>query len=161
MKLYEIPKAIEQATNMIDEDGVITEEWLALLDNAENTLTEKADNIWIILQEKDNKIDAIKKEIERLNNRKKKEEKQKEQLKDYLSKNIFDLSPDWIQWERFKFSFRKSESVEIEDMENIPKSFIDVKVTEVVNKKSIKEAIKEWIKVKGTKIETKYNLQIN
>lgn len=160
MKLYEVPKAIEEATNMIDEDGCISEEWLALLNTAETTLTEKADSIWVILQEKDNKIDSIKKEIDRLTKWKKREERQKEQLKNYLSKNILDFSSDWIQWDIFKFSFLESKSVKIIDGLNIPKKYINKKTVESIDKNTIKELLINWEKIKGAELEIKNNLQI-
>ena len=160
MKLYEINKVISQVAEMTDEDGCITEEWLALLNTAELTLTEKADNIWVLLQEKDNTIDNLKKEIERLSNWIKKETKQKEQLKDYLAFHIKELSPEGIQGEKFRFSFRKSESIEIINEEEIDNQFKKEKTTISVDKTAIKTAIKNWLEVKGAELKVNSNLQI-
>jgi len=45
LKLYEIPSAMEQILNEVDEDGVLTENALANLDKIELSLQEKSTGI--------------------------------------------------------------------------------------------------------------------
>jgi len=45
LKLYEIPSAMEQILNEVDEDGVLTENALVNLDKIELSLQEKSSGI--------------------------------------------------------------------------------------------------------------------
>lgn len=160
MNLYEISKDIKQASEMVDEDWVITEEWLTLYDQSDLSLKDKAQNIAFVIQELWNKKDAIKKEAERLNWLLKSINKNEEKLKDYLSSNLQELSITKLETELFKMSFRKSESIEITDEESIDKQFIKEKITTTIDKTAIKKAIKDWLDVKGAELKVNSNLQI-
>jgi hypothetical protein len=64
---------------------------------------------------------------------------------------------------RCAVSFRKSESVELEeglDIDRIPAEFLSVKTTYSPNKTAIKEAIKEGREINGCKLVEKFNAQI-
>jgi len=160
MNLYEISQDIKQASEMLDEDWVLTEEWLALLDQSELSLKDKAQNIAFVNQELSNKKDAIKKEVERLNWLLKSINKNEEKLKGYLSSNLQELWITKLETELFKISFRKSESIEITDEESIDKQFIKEKISTTIDKTAIKKAIKDWLEVKGAELKTNNNLQI-
>jgi len=59
----------------------------------------------------------------------------------------------------FKLSFRKSESVKIDNEELIPNIYVREELVSTVNKKELKQALKNG-EVPGCHIETKQNLQI-
>ena len=59
-----------------------------------------------------------------------------------------------------KINFRKSESVEVDDVNQLPAAFKVVKVTEQADKAAIKAAIKDGVDIAGCRIETHRNLQI-
>ena len=67
---------------------------------------------------------------------------------------------DSIKTDLATFSLRKSESTDIENIEQISQEFITVKQTFVPDKTAIKKAIKEGREVAGAKVVTNYNLQI-
>lgn len=160
MNLYEISQDIKQASEMLDEDWVLTEEWLALLDQSELSLKDKAQNIAFVNQELLNKKDAIKKEAERLNWLLKSINENEEKLKNYLSNSLQELWIAKLETDLFKISFRKSESIEITDEESIDKQFIKEKISTTIDKTAIKKAIKDWLEVKGAELKTNNNLQI-
>lgn len=60
-----------------------------------------------------------------------------------------------------KFGSRKSTSVEVEDVNSLPKEFKIIKETEQADKKKIKEALKNGEKIKGCSIKENINLKIN
>ncbi len=60
-----------------------------------------------------------------------------------------------------KFGTRKSSSVQVEDVNSLPKEFKVVKVTEQADKKAIKEALKNGEEIKGCAIVEGINLKIN
>lgn len=60
-----------------------------------------------------------------------------------------------------KFGTRKSSSVEVEDVNELPKQYKTVKVTEQADKIAIKKALVNGDKIPGCKIVEKKNLKIN
>ena len=59
-----------------------------------------------------------------------------------------------------KVSFRKSESVNIVDIDALPKEYITVKTTEMPDKTAIKRALKEGTDIAGAELVINQNLQI-
>jgi hypothetical protein len=59
-----------------------------------------------------------------------------------------------------KINFRKSETVEVEDVNLLPSLYKVVKVTEQADKVAIKSALKDGIFISGCRIKTHTNLQI-
>ena len=60
-----------------------------------------------------------------------------------------------------KFGTRKSTSVQVEDVNSLPKEFKVVKLTEQADKKAIKEALKSGEVIEGCEIVENLNLKIN
>jgi len=160
LKLYEIPSAMEQILNEVDEDGVLTENALANLDKIELSLQEKSTGIWMIMTKLEwfeNTIDA---EIKRLQDLKKSYKANRENLKQYLWYNLQKLWKEKLETELFKFSFRKSESVKITDETIIPDEFFKEKTVKTLDKARVKQVLKEWNFMSGAELEIKNNLQI-
>lgn len=59
-----------------------------------------------------------------------------------------------------KISYRKSESVVIDDETLLSDEYMRVKTTKEPDKIAIKERLKKWVIVEGVRIEVKQNLQI-
>jgi len=160
LKLYEIPSAMEQILNEVDEDGVLTENALVNLDKIELSLQEKSSGIWMIMTKLEwfeNTIDA---EIKRLQDLKKSYKANRENLKQYLWYNLQKLWKEKLETELFKFSFRKSESVKITDETIIPDEFFKEKTVKTLDKARVKQVLKEWNFMSGAELEIKNNLQI-
>ena len=162
--------------NVNDETGEIVEteeEFIELYNSIQVDLNTKLDNTNCLQKMIDGEIDVIDKEIKRLTAEKKARERKKEWLKnrvDYFVKRQFTDEKGNIDEEGIhkykldlphsKISYRKSDSVEVTDFENLPEEYIKTKIEKNPDKVAIKNAIKDGKEIKGAKIVTNYNIQI-
>jgi hypothetical protein len=102
--------------------------------------------------------DGIKKEKESFDKRMKSNENKIKSSKLYLGKIIgFGNKYEDVN---NKISWRKSESVEIINFEQLEDAYINHKQTWTPDKNAIKEDLKKGIKVKGAVLKEKNNIQI-
>ena len=87
-------------------------------------------------------MDSIDSEVARLSSLKSGKSNTKDRLKNYISYNLTQEGIQKMETDLFKFSFRKSESVEVIDQEAIPQDYMKEKVTLSVDRASLKRAIK-------------------
>lgn len=127
------------------------------LDELQPKLEDKVQNIWLLLQDWDWNIEKIKTEIERLKKMKEVIENKSERLKDYVKDNLIKLWMEKVETPLIKASLRKSESLEIIDITQIPSKYITLEPK--VNKIDIKKDLKEWKEINW--VELKNNLSIN
>lgn len=166
MKLYEITADYSALLEAI-EAGEIPEE--AINDTLESVtaiLEDKVDNIACYIKNLTAFVAEIKAEEQALAERRRSKEKQIERMKAYLSEALLRVGRDKVETARNKVSFRKSQSVFVEN----ETAFIEwAKVNAAnyltykeptINKTAIKTAIAEGIPVIGASVETKQNIQI-
>lgn len=166
MKLYEIAADYENLLIAI-ENGEIPEEAIAdTLESIEALLDDKADNIACLLKNIDADITAIKAEETALSERRKAKEREYDRIKSYLAETLLKAGKTKIETARNKITFRKSESVVIENEAAFIEwarynhdEFLTYKEP-TVNKTAIKSALKTDEKIDGVHIEVKENLQI-
>ena len=160
----------------VDEDGVIIEteeEFDALYDSIQLDLHTKLDNTNCLQKMIDGEISVIDKEIKRLQAEKKAREAKREWLKnrvDYFFVRQFIDENGNIDFEGIhkyklvlphsKISYRKSDSVEVTDIDKLPEEYIKTKIEKNPDKVAIKNAIKSGEEINGAKIVTNYNIQI-
>ena len=159
--LYEIEKEyIMLADQIIDAGGEVTEELGLALSINQDELQAKGRGYGFIIRGLESDIDIIDAEIKRLQSFKSSRNKAIERLKGSLSDamQLFDI--DKIETPTLKISFRKSESVFIENPELLDKNYVTVVRTESPNKVAIKDAIKRGETVVGAVIVSNLNLQI-
>jgi hypothetical protein len=65
-----------------------------------------------------------------------------------------------IETPLIKLSFRKSESVEVDDINSLPAMYKTIKLTETPDKKLIKDSLKLGKEIPGCKLVENNNLQI-
>lgn len=166
MKLYEIANEYRNFLEAV-ENGEIPEEAINdTLESIELELEDKADNIACLIKNITAEVEAIKAEETKLAERRKAKEKRVDDLKRYLTMALLDSGCTNIETARNKISFRKSESVAIDDEAEFINWAIhneDAYLTfkdPTINKTAIKEALKKGIELKGVHIESKQNLQI-
>ena len=161
MNIYNIQSEYQQLVNqLIENGGEITPELeLALQINKDN-FHSKSENYGYITKQFDAEMDIIDNEIKRLQQAKKSREKTIERLKATieLAMNTFDI--DKIETPLIKISFRKSESIEVSDVNELPNEFKVIKLTESADKLKIKDALKSGMLIEGCSIKTNRNLQI-
>jgi hypothetical protein len=148
------------AEELIENGGELTpllEEQLAI---TEEQLQNKSVAYSFVIKQMDADVDIIDAEIKRLQNLKKQREKASEYLKDRIKHAMDTFQIDEIKTPLVKINFRKSESVEVEDVNALPSLYKVVKVTEQADKAAIKAALKDGVEVAGCSIATHRNLQI-
>jgi hypothetical protein len=157
--LYHISKEALDLAEML-EVGELTPELEQRLTINQNELQEKAINYGYVIKDADGNITAIDNEIERLNALKKSEERKRNILKERISSAMQFYGIEKVETSTLKLSFRRSESVEIVSVEQLPDDYMIKKVTVSPDKSKIKEDIKKGKEVPGAVINENLNLQI-
>ena len=155
MKMYEITELQKELER--EEDAEIKQDLQELI---AVELKNKSNNIVYVIKNLEGNNAAIDAEIERLQALKKRNSSNIEKIKSNVLFFMQENNIDTIKSDLATFSKRKSESTDIENIEQIPQEFITVKQTFVPDKAAIKKAIKEGKEVAGAKVITNYNLQI-
>lgn len=166
MKLYEIAAEYKSFLESV-EAGEIPEEAINdTLESIQSLLEDKADNIACMIKNTTAEVEAIKAEEDRLAERRKVKEKQIERMKAYLSEILIKNGVDKIETARNKITFRKSESVTVDNEAEFIEwavhnndEFLTYK-SPTINKTAIKKAIANGVEVEGARIESKQNMQI-
>lgn len=149
IELSEMLKTAEEE----DYEAIIT-----TLDDIKDCIQGKTEAICNILQDKKASVDKYKGEIQRMTKRKQTLENQIGWLRDYLMRELNAANIKSLEAGTFNVSFRTSESVEIIDMEHLPKELI--KVEEKPMKKEIKDLLKAGIPVAGASLVAKESITI-
>src|SRR5574344_1058676 len=155
MKLYEITELQKELEK--EEDAEIKQDLQELI---AVELKNKSNNIVYVIKNLEGNNAAIDAEIERLQSLKKRNSSNIDKIKSNILWFMQQNNIDSIKTDLATFSLRKSESTDIENIEQIPQEFITVKQTFVPDKTAIKKAIKEGREVAGAKIIENYNLTI-
>ena len=159
-----------------DETGEIVEteeEFNELYNSIQLDLQTKLDNTNCLQKMIDGELEVIDKEIKRLTAEKKARERKKEWLKnrvdtfvvrqftdEYGNVDVDGLHKYKLELPHSKISYRKSDSVEVTDIDKLPEEYIKTKIEKNPDKVAIKNAIKDGKEIKGATIVTNYNIQI-
>lgn len=159
--LYQIEQEYMMlADSIISNGGELTPELETALEINREQLEAKGRGYGFVIKDVESELDAIENEIKRLQSLKQSRNKAIDLLKEKLSNAMQLFEVFEIKTPTLKINFRKSESVEIEDLSLLDKKFMVVKTTEQPDKMAIKEAIKQGESVQGATISINYNLQI-
>lgn len=158
-----------------EADGELTDELAEALKLNEEQLMRKGVNYHYIINLIDSEVDAIAREIKRLQELKKAKERRSDQLKEQLMRGLLlfghnvgtEDKPLWkLELKHndtiVQLSTRRSESVTIESEDDIPAEFWRrPPVPELeVDKTKISKALKEGIEVPGASLTSKFSLVI-
>lgn len=163
LSLYEIDKAV---FTVLDDGLVVDEETGEIvfdadkLDALETKRNTKLEAVALYIKSLEAEAAAMKAEEKALAERRAVREKEAERLRRYLSDSMQALGDTKLETARVALSFRKSESVVIEDQAALPVEFLKVKMTETPDKTAIKKAIKSGATVEGAALVENKNLQI-
>lgn len=164
MKLYALANDYIALMQAIDNDELPEECITDTLEAITGEIEIKADNIACMLKNIEAEVKAIKEEEANLATRRKTKEKAYERLKEYLSATLQSLSIDKVETARNKITFRKSESVEIDDtfIEWAQKNREDLLKysAPTANKTEIKNLLKGGAELQGAQLISKSNIQI-
>lgn len=154
--LYDIDKAIAEFEFDIDES---TGEVLNFdeLDNLKMAREQKCENIALYYKNVVAEAEMVKAEAKNLTERQKRLENKAESLKKYLA---YALGGEKFSTPKVVVSYRKSESVKIDDDYAIPDKWCELSVLKKPNKKLIKEALKKGEHIAGAELVEKNNINI-
>lgn len=161
LTIYQIEKNyIQLAEELIDNGGELTPELSEALAITEEQLQNKAVAYSFVIKEMDGEVEIIENEIKRLQAMKKARENASERLKSNIKQAMQLFNIEEIKTPLVKINFRKSESVEVENVNSLPMAYKTIKVVETADKVAIKEAIKNGADIIGCRIVDNKNLQI-
>lgn len=165
MKLYELANDYVALMQAIENEELPEEAIADTLEAITGEIEDKADGIACVLKSLDAEIFAIKAEEHNLAERRKAKENAKERIKQYLADTLLGLGIDKVETARNKITFRKSESVEVDDdtfFEWACKngSHLLTYTAPKPNKTEIKKALKAGEEIEGARIVSGQNIQI-
>lgn len=116
----------------------------AALENIDDEIETKADNIAKVLRDFDGDIEALKSEEERLAKKRKAIENRQKYLKEYLQNAMLVLDKRKFKTDLFSFNIQKNApSLKILDESKIPEDYY--KIEKKLNKNDLKEAVKNGL----------------
>ena len=161
LSLYNIEQNyLNLVENLIENGGELTPELETELAITKQDLQNKGVCYGFIVKELEGNIDLIDLEIKRLNALKKPLVNSIDRLKNNLSQAMQMFEVTELKTPLLKINFRKSESVEIADLNLLDSNYIKVVTTKTADKVAIKDAIKNGENVQGAVLVTNQNLQI-
>ena len=159
MTLYNITTEIKNLTLQLEE-GELTPELEQALVITQDQLQAKAIDYCYVIKNLEADSEAIDNEIKRLKAMKEAKDNTIDRLKEAVRNAMLASGIDKIESSLFKLSLRRSEAVEVVNIDQLPESLTTVKKTVSADKLKIKEAIKAGQNVEGANLIENYNLQI-
>ena len=158
--LYNITINYNELMNEIEaNEGVLTDEQINALEITEKELQSKSIAYLEVIKHKEARNTLIDDEIKRLQAMKKVNNNITSRLKDNLLNAVKTFGG--FEVGLTKFGTRKSQSIEVEDINSLPKEYKTVKITETANKTELKAAIKRGESIEGVELVDNLNLKIN
>ena len=159
--LYKInEKMLTLLSDIEANEGELTDEVVNQLEITNDELQTKSESYLAVIKNRESLNTQIDEEVKRLQAMKKANNNLVLRLKNSLlnAVNIFGEFEVGL----IKFGLRKSTTVEVTGIVNeLPKEFKTVKVTEQPNKAEIKKSLQRGEQIEGCALITNYNLKIN
>lgn len=159
MNLYKLTQEASYLASLLEEGELTTELEQSLVIN-QNQLQEKAINYVKVIKNLEADSDAIDSEIKRLKAMKEAKDGAIDRMKEAVRNAMLVSGVDKIESSLFKLSLRRSESVEVVNIDQLPEMLTTVKKTVSADKVKIKEAIKSGLTVEGAVLTENFSLQI-
>jgi hypothetical protein len=164
--LYELDQALKLAMDQVFENidpetGEITDQIdFTVIDQLNGDRNKKLEGIGCYIKNLTAEIDAIKSEIATLSKRASNKKRKIEHLKKYVTESLNLVGQNKFETAKVAYSFRKSKSVNVINIDNIPDEYVRLKTEKVPDKTAIKKAIISGETIPGASIETSMNLQV-
>ena len=159
MNLYTLTTEAQMIASLLETEE-LTPELESMLIINQQELSDKSMNYAKVIRNKEADSDAIDNEIKRLKAMKESNDRVIDRMKDAVRNAMLASGIDKIESSLFKLSLRRSEAVEVVNIDQLPESLTVVKKMESADKVKIKEAIKNGILVEGAVIVENFNLTI-
>lgn len=169
LKLYEIAGLYNSFMDAVDNGEIEDMDAIAdTLDGIQQEFDAKVENIALLYKTLTAEAEAIDNEAKALAARARYKKNVCDRLKSYVSANLQAIGQSKFETSKCKLSFRKSESLEIDDpdalrtslCENGGKEMFTEETTYKFDKAAIKGAIKDGAAFVGCHVATNNNLQI-
>ena len=165
MKLYELANDYIALLLAMDEEDIPEEALADTLEAIKGDVEVKADNIACMLKNLLAESEAIRAEEIRLAERRRAKERAYDRLKQYLADILQRMDISKVETARNKITFRKSESVELNEEAFIAwasenRDDLLTFAAPKANKTEIKRALKEGAEIVGAQLVTKQNINI-
>lgn len=155
MNLYELDKQIEEIiANADPETGEID---MDALDRVKMERENFLEQIALSIKNDEAEEEMYDREEKNVHEKKIRARNRKERTKAYL-KQILD--GEKIKTARVTVSYRKSESVEVDDVFNLPDIYVRRKTVEEADKVKLKEALKSGEKIDGARLVENMNMSV-
>lgn len=142
------------------EEGELTPEIESQLVIAQSELQEKAINYGYAVKSLEDDVTAINEEIKRLQAIKTSKANAIDRMKEAVSNAMQLHGIEKVESPTLNLSFRKSEAIEVDNIDQLSDDLKAVKTTVSADKTIIKQAIKDGKEVQGARLVINYNLQI-
>ena len=159
MNLYQLTTQAKEIALLLEEGEFTPEVEQALVINQEQ-LQEKALNYTHVIKNFEADSQAIDNEIKRLKAMKEAKDNAIDRMKEAVRNAMLASGIDKIESSLFKLSLRRSESVEVVNIDQLPDFCKEVKTTVSAHKLNIKQAIKSGLTVEGAVLVENFSLQI-
>ena len=159
MNLYKLTQEASYLASLLEEGELTTELEQALVIN-QNELQDKAINYVKVIKNLEADSDAIDSEIKRLKAMKEAKDNAIDRMKEAVRNAMLVSGIDKIESSLFKLFLRRSESVEVVNIDQLPEMLTTVKKMVSADKVKIKEAIKSGLTVEGAVLTENFSLQI-
>ena len=161
MNIFKIQSEYQQiVTQLIENGGELTPELELAMQITKDNFHSKSESYGYCIREINYNKEIIEKEIERLQKLNRSCNKTIDRLKDNIELAMTTFEVDKIETPLIKISFRKSESVEVENVNKLPNEYKVIKLTETADKLKIKDVIKAGETIEGCYLKTNRNIQI-
>ena len=164
MKLYELTSKRQELLDLIaamdSEDLELSDAVGDTLEALDEAIQDKAEAVASFIFSLQADSAALKQEEQRLAERRRLNDAKVERMKTYLVDALDDAGVDKVKSSRFTIGFRKSQAVDVLDLDTLPESLKRTKTIVEADKTAIKEALKQGLDVPGAVLVDNRNLSI-
>lgn len=163
MKAYEIVNGMIDTLDIFlesDQNESDKENYQYIMEFLKEELENKSNNIIKYIRNVSLEVEVLSQEEDRLEKLRKQKEMKINNLKKYLTNILINLDKNKVETDLGNLGIRKSVSVAIDNLELIPKKYIQKKVELVPDKRALSEILKQGKSIKGVHLESKYTLQL-
>lgn len=162
MKLYELTSKRQELLDLIaamdSEDLELSDAVGDTLEALDEAIQDKAEAVASFIFSLQADSAALKQEEQRLAERRRLNDAKVERMKTYLADMLQEADIDKVQGLKYTIGFRKSEKVQVSDVDALPERFLRVK--REPNLTALKEALKAGQAFDGAVLTTNKNLSI-
>jgi hypothetical protein len=162
MRLYEIATQYQALQDhLYDEDGVIDDKSIALLDEHSELMQDKCVALSSVIKNMEAERQAIANAMKNMESRAIRISDKMNLLQNYLKENMERCGISEIKCPQFVIKVKRNpESIEVFDEESIPKTYKVEQITWKVDKRKLKQDIREGISIPGAGLKQNTRLEI-